>query len=155
MRHGHTLATVIVSRLVEPQTLALSILPQPDDATCGPTCLHAVYGYYGDRLPLEDVIAETPTLPGGGTLGAYLGCHALRRGYKAKLYTFDLSVFDVTWFAPGVDLAAKLTDERAAALAKEEGSARLAQWEKDASAAKLGAAVKVSRVDPQGRCAGG
>ena len=45
----------------------------------------------------------------------------------------------------------ELTDERAAALAKEEGSARLAQWEKDAAAAKLGATVKVSRVDPQGQ----
>jgi hypothetical protein len=111
MRHGHLLATVLVSHLVEAQTLALSILPQPDDATCGPTCLHAVYGYYGDHLPLEDVIAEAPTLPGGGTLGAYLGCHALRRGYKAKLYTFDLSVFDITWFDPGIDLSAKLTEQ--------------------------------------------
>lgn len=45
----------------------------------------------------------------------------------------------------------ELTDERAAALAKEEGLARLAQWEKDAATAKLGAPLKVSRVDPQGQ----
>ncbi|RYF81516.1 MAG: peptidyl-prolyl cis-trans isomerase [Comamonadaceae bacterium] len=43
----------------------------------------------------------------------------------------------------------QLTAERAAALAKEEGAARLAQWEKDAAAAKLGPVLKVSRVEPQ------
>ena len=24
---------------------------QPDDVSCGPTCLHAVYRYFGDELP--------------------------------------------------------------------------------------------------------
>lgn len=28
--------------------LPLPILPQPDDVTCGPTCLQAVYGYWFD-----------------------------------------------------------------------------------------------------------
>ena len=31
--------------------LHLDILPQPDDSTCGPTYLHAVYRYWGDVLP--------------------------------------------------------------------------------------------------------
>lgn len=44
-----------------------------------------------------------------------------------------------------------LTAERAAALAKEEGRARLAAWEKDAASAKLGGVLKASRVDPQGQ----
>lgn len=43
----------------------------------------------------------------------------------------------------------QLTAERAAALAREEGAARLAAWEKDAAAATLGPALKVSRVDAQ------
>ncbi|MEO8495433.1 MAG: C39 family peptidase, partial [Planctomycetota bacterium] len=65
---------------------------------CGPTCLHAVYGYHGEALPLEQVIAETATLSEGGTLGALLGQHALARGYDATIYTFNLRVFDPTWF---------------------------------------------------------
>ncbi|MDA7416225.1 SurA N-terminal domain-containing protein [Xenophilus arseniciresistens] len=44
-----------------------------------------------------------------------------------------------------------LTAERAAALAKEEGRARLAAWEKDTASAKLGNVLKASRVDPQGQ----
>jgi hypothetical protein len=78
--------------------LELDILPQPDDTTCGPTCLHAVYGFYGDALPLEQVIREVTPLATGGTLGAYLGIHALRRGYAATLYTYNLDIFDPTWF---------------------------------------------------------
>ena len=38
--------------------LSLDILPQPDELTCGPTCLHAVYRYYGDDISLDQVIAE-------------------------------------------------------------------------------------------------
>lgn len=84
-----------------PKALELEILPQPDDITCGPTCLHAVYRYYGEDLPLDQVIREAPKLAGdGGTLGVLLGCHALRRGYQATLYTFNLNVFDPTWFHP-------------------------------------------------------
>ena len=60
--------------------LKLDILPQPDNMTCGPTCLHALYRYYGDDLLLEDVIEQVPSLEGGGTLAVLLACHALRRG---------------------------------------------------------------------------
>lgn len=76
----------------------LEILPQPDDSTCGPTCLHAVYRYYGDAIPLEQVIRESPRLEDGGTLGALLGCHALQRGYRVTIYTYNLRMFDPTWF---------------------------------------------------------
>jgi len=78
--------------------LRLEILPQPDDSTCGPTCLHAVYRYFGDKISLDDVIADTPALEGGGTLAVLLGCRALARGYHAKIYTYNLQVFDPTWF---------------------------------------------------------
>jgi Peptidase_C39 like family len=78
--------------------LELDILRQPDNVTCGPTCLHAVYRYYRDEMPLEAVIRETPQLEEGGTLAVLLGRHALARGYKAKIYTYNLAVFDPTWF---------------------------------------------------------
>lgn len=78
--------------------LPFEITPQPDDTTCGPSCLHAVYGYYGDPLPLERVIDEVPALEGGGTLAVQMGCHALKRGYRATLFTYNLHVFDPTWF---------------------------------------------------------
>jgi hypothetical protein len=93
--------------------LHVDILPQPDDFTCGPTCLHAVYRYYEDELPLPQVIAEVPKVEGGGTLGVHLGRHALARGYRATIYTYNLQMFDPTWFEkPGVDLQAKLREQR-------------------------------------------
>ena len=78
--------------------LELSIHPQPDDSTCGPTCLHAIYKYFGDTISLDQVISEVPSLEGGGTLGVMLANHALARGYKASIYTYNLIIFDPTWF---------------------------------------------------------
>lgn len=79
--------------------LDLEISPQPDDLTCGPTCLHAVYRFFGDELPLATVIDEVRMLRGGGTLDVFLANHALNRGYRATIYTYNLDVFDPTWFA--------------------------------------------------------
>jgi len=95
------------------ERLPLEILPQPNDTTCGPTCLHALYRYYGEEVELNDIIAEVPVLEEGGTLAVFLACHALRRGYGATLYTYNLNVFDPTWFTqPGVDLADKLRQQQ-------------------------------------------
>ena len=95
--------------------LSLEIQPQPDDATCGPTCLHAVYRYHGDAIALEQVVAEVGRLETGGTLAALLASHALRRGYRATIYTYNLHLFDPTWFAdPAVDLRAKLAAQASA-----------------------------------------
>jgi hypothetical protein len=88
--------------------IPLKILPQPDDRACGPTCLHALYAYLGDDMELDQLSREVPRLKTGGTLGVLLGTHALRRGYRVTIYTYNLLVFDPTWFAPGVDLVAKL-----------------------------------------------
>jgi hypothetical protein len=90
----------------------LRILPQPDDTTCGPTCLHAVYGYYGDELPLEQVIREVVPLANRGTLAVLLALHALRRGYRATIFTYNLHVFDPSWFDDRrVRLADKLREQ--------------------------------------------
>jgi hypothetical protein len=81
--------------------LDVPILAQPDDLTCGPTCLQAVYAYYGLHLPLAQVIEETPRFEEGGTLGVLLGLDALRRGFRAELLTYNLKIFDPTWFEEG------------------------------------------------------
>lgn len=78
--------------------LPVRISPQPDETTCGPTCLHTLYRYYGEDVPLGDLVKEVKQLEGGGTLGAYLAAHALKRGYRAAIYTYNLKVFDPTWF---------------------------------------------------------
>lgn len=78
--------------------LEFDILPQPDNTTCGPTCLHALYRYHGHDLPLDQVIEETPKLADGGTLAVLLGQHALSQGFAAHIITQNLQVFDPTWF---------------------------------------------------------
>ena len=70
--------------------LYLDIYPQPDGTTCGPTCLHAVYRFFNDPIPLPQVVSEVKQLEEGGTLAVYLGSHALARGYKATIYTSTL-----------------------------------------------------------------
>ncbi len=94
--------------MASPVRLNVLPLPQPNDSTCGPTCLQAVYRYYVDEVSLDQVIEETGTLEEGGTLAAFLGTHALRRGYAATIFTYNLHVFDPTWFTPGVVLKEKL-----------------------------------------------
>jgi len=90
-------------------TLRLDILPQPDETTCGPTCLHAVYRYFGIEYDLASLIRQIRRLKNGGTLGVLLANHALKRGLKATIFTYNLTVFDPTWFqSPGVDLRKKL-----------------------------------------------
>ena len=74
---------------------------QPDDDTCGPTCLHAVYRYFGDHLELSDLLHEVPSLEGGGTLGVQLATHAVSRGYGADIVTWNMQIFDPTWFEVG------------------------------------------------------
>jgi len=92
--------------------LPLRMLNQPDETTCGPSCLHAIYRYYGEDIALEKVISEVRSLKGGGTLEVFLGCHALRKGYSALIYTYNLTVFDPTWFAPGApDIRKRLKEQ--------------------------------------------
>lgn len=95
--------------------LRLAILPQPDDSTCGPTCLHAVYNFYGDNQELSEVIARTRMLDHGGTYAVLLGCDALSRGYDVHVYTWNLQVFDPTWaqLSP-MDMRARLAERRKA-----------------------------------------
>ena len=104
--------------------LSLAVRPQPDEVSCGPTCLHAIYEYLGDPLPLSGVLDEVRMLPGGGTLEVFLANHALARGYRARLYIYNLHLFDPTWCDLDVaDVAERL---RRQASAKDDAKLRLA-----------------------------
>jgi len=91
--------------------LEFPLLRQPDLTTCGPTCLHGIFNYYGESISLDEVIATTGKLEEGGTLAVLLGLAALRRGYRTRIYTYNLKVFDPTWFQPGVDIAGRLREQ--------------------------------------------
>ncbi|PWJ59707.1 MULTISPECIES: peptidase-C39 like family protein [unclassified Fibrobacter] len=75
----------------------IKILPQPDDVTCGPTSLHAVYAHLGLNLSLQQLISEIEFLEEGGTLGVFLGIDALKRGFKVTIYSYNLKIFDPSW----------------------------------------------------------
>lgn len=93
--------------------LPVKILPQPDETTCGPTCLHAVYRYWGDNEALESVVQRTGRLEQGGTFAVFLACDAIRKGYQATIYTYNLNVFDPTWFSDrSTDIAERLQRQR-------------------------------------------
>lgn len=88
---------------------------QPDDTTCGPTCLHAIYRYFGDERSLDSLSSEVATVDGGGTVGVHLALHALAAGYRARIVSWNLRVFDPTWFAPGAASPKEKLAARAAA----------------------------------------
>lgn len=105
--------------------LRFQIAAQPDEVTCGPTCLHGIYRYYGDEISLEEVIGSVDMLDsGGGTLDVYLANHALGRGYRVTLFTYNLHLFDPTWaLLPVPDLTARL---KAQAEVKKDPKLRIA-----------------------------
>ena len=89
--------------------LGFVVEPQPDDVTCGPACLHGIYRFYGETVSLESVIADTRMLDRGGTLDVFLANHALARGYDVTLFTYNLDLFDPTWFElPNHEIRARL-----------------------------------------------
>lgn len=100
--------------------MGFSVDSQPDDVTCGPVCLHGVYRYYGDAASLESVMTDLKMLEAGGTLDVFLANHALRRGYKATLYTYNLQLFDPSWFElSNENLRARLEAQAAAKRGRE------------------------------------
>lgn len=89
--------------------LPVQMANQPDDVSCGPTCLQAVYRYYGIDPPIKKLIEEVRMLREGGTMAVFLANHALRNGFKATIYTYNLQLFDPSWFSDdSVPLATRL-----------------------------------------------
>lgn len=90
----------------------LLISSQPDNTSCGPTCLHAIYNYYGDDISLEQVVREVSQFEeGGGTFSVVLANHALKRGYSATMYVYNLNLFDPSWFRGKKDIVKKLKEQ--------------------------------------------
>ena len=93
----------------------LNIRTQPNDETCGPTSLHAIYHYYGYNISLNDVIKTMELSLSGGTLSPLLGKHALMHGFDATIFVNQLDLFDPTWFkksrAPREALLTKLKSQ--------------------------------------------
>jgi hypothetical protein len=79
----------------------LIIQNQPDDESCGPTSLHAIYKFYGLDIPLDEIIKGVDRSLSGGTLASMLGKHALQNGFQTRLYSYNLNIFDPTWFEHG------------------------------------------------------
>lgn len=88
---------------------------QPDDVTCGPTCLQAVYAYHGLETSVDELVRSVPSLDLGGTLGVLLAHDALRRGFAATVVTWNLRIFDPTWFVPGAPALHERLQKRARA----------------------------------------
>lgn len=102
--------------------LPVNMTNQPNDDSCGPTCLQAVYNYYGKDLSVQQLLEEVRMLEDkGGTMAVFLANHALRNGFKATIYTYNLQLFDPTWF-PDQD---HLLAQRLLKQAEEKDAAKL------------------------------
>lgn len=67
--------------------LNFDIKAQPDEVTCGPTCLHTLYEFYKDSISLKEVVQEVKQLKNGGPLGVMLGKNLkkqMRYKFKSK-----------------------------------------------------------------------
>lgn len=104
MTQGNTSVTVAPSAKLD-----VSVSKQPDDESCGITCLQAIYNYYDHALPIEQLKREIEHWQTGGTVGVNLARHALASGFAAEMYTYNIKIFDPTWkaLAPA-DLERKL-----------------------------------------------
>lgn len=78
--------------------LTVPIYQQPDETTCGPTCLHSIYQYYEKPCALSCVIDDVDQFEEGGTIGVLLANDALTKGFNATIYSYNLQIFDPTWF---------------------------------------------------------
>ena len=86
--------------------IQLEILPQPDDMSCGATCLHAIYRFHGEKMELGNLVDDVEHLDEGGTLGVFLGTHALKRGYKVTL--LPMAMMLAAFWILGIPLGVQL-----------------------------------------------
>ncbi|MGK7393205.1 MAG: C39 family peptidase [Candidatus Cyclobacteriaceae bacterium M3_2C_046] len=127
--------------------LAFNIQAQPDDVTCGPTCLHAVYDFYNKNMDLQQVIREVNQLEQGGTLAVYLGLNALEKGYQSIIYTYNLQLFDPSWFESEKEKS--LIDNLRAQMEFKQDDEKL-QWASEAYIRYLqaGGIIKYQELNP-------
>lgn len=92
--------------------IEIKINSQPNDETCGATCLHAIYNYYGLDITLEEVISGLRKSLSGGTLATLVGIHALEHGFNATVYTNNFYVVDPSWFDKNGESDGKLISKK-------------------------------------------
>lgn len=51
--------------------LPIEMRPQPDETTCGPTCLDDIHHYWGEDSRLAETIARTHKLEFGDTYAVF------------------------------------------------------------------------------------
>lgn len=79
--------------------LDIKIENQPDLTTCGPTSLRSIYKFYGDDISTAEIVSQISQFEdGGGTFAVILGRHALKRGYRVRIISYNINIFDPTWF---------------------------------------------------------
>ena len=98
----------------------------PDDVTCGPTCQNKVYHFYRRDVPLEEVSKGIDRDQEGGTLAVNLGLAALGRGFHARIFSYNLRLFDPSWAGLRRDALAEKLRLRIPHL-REEKSVRAAK----------------------------
>lgn len=86
----------------------INIHSQPDDETCGATCLHAIYNYYNLNVSIDELVQNVERSLSGGTLAPFLGTNALLQGFDSTIYINNLNVFDPSWFIHGEISSEKL-----------------------------------------------
>lgn len=77
--------------------LAVPRFAQPDDVTCGPTCLMQVYRHFGDLTPYREIADAVRVNGDGGTLIVHLAAAALHQGYRVRVHSWNYRLFDPTW----------------------------------------------------------
>ncbi len=104
--------------------LPIQRISQPDEVSCGPTCVAQVLRLFGETRPLSDLLNQVRRNADGGTQAVWLGQLALDLGYRARLYPFGVRVFDPTWWRlEPAELISRL-EARSAALSRQPGRER-------------------------------
>lgn len=89
--------------------LDLHVSKQPDDESCGITCLQSIYDYYSHPTSLDTLKREIEHWRTGGTVAVNLARHALAHGFHAEIHSYNIKIFDPTWSGlDPKDLALKL-----------------------------------------------
>jgi hypothetical protein len=89
--------------------LDLHVAKQPDDESCGITCLKSIYDYFSFPTSLDKLKHEIEHWQTGGTVAVNLARNALAHGFKAEIYTYNIKIFDPSWKAlDAKELSAKL-----------------------------------------------
>ncbi len=89
--------------------LPVDVEQQPDDESCGITCLQAIFRYYRHDVGLDQLREEVEHWQSGGTVSVNLARNAIDHGFDATVYSYNIQIFDPTWrHLPVVDLVEKL-----------------------------------------------